>query len=254
MGQDDGMRAYLAATVHDTMGKLMDRPSEFLPQLESVFDGLTIVATAESSPVVVDYLRRAGWPFSTTPRKAGIARREALRLAVEAGADIIQVTDLFQALHWVDIKGEELASTVEAGKRWHLTVIGRAEAVMEGFPRPMREAHRLTGLFTEAAFGEKIDLVSGCRVLSRDAAEAILLESVAVGAEVDGEWVAIVKRSLAQPPHTLEVIGLRHFDEAFGLISPENPGPRVDWRSPHTWILVLEACIAACRASIRPPG
>lgn len=231
----------------------MDRPSEILPEVERVYEGMAVVATSDTSPVVVDYLRRSDWEFSVMPRKAGLARREALRLAMDAGADLIHVVDLFQLLHWLESRPEELRSILDADMRWPLTVIGRSEAVIEDSPGPLREAHRLVALFTEVAFGQPLDLMSGCRTMTREAGEAILRESVAEGSEVDGEWVAIVQEAFDTPVHSTEVIGLRHFDEAVTLTMPEDPGPRVDWGSPFTWVQVMETCLAVCRAAISPP-
>ncbi|MFQ5837783.1 MAG: hypothetical protein ACE5HJ_03265 [Thermoplasmata archaeon] len=246
------MKIFLAATLHDSMGKLLDRPSDILQKVEEIYEGVAVVATVNTNPVVVDYIRKTGWAFATSSRQAGVARREAVRLALEGDADAVHLIDLFQLLHWLEADPEELRSALQGSGDRHLNVIGRSETAMERFPRPLQETCRFVKQFSRAAFGQAYDLMSGCRIISREAGEAVLESSQAEGAEVDGEWIAIVRHLPDSQIGHQDVSSLRHFDEVFALVAPQDPGPRVDWASPQTWVQVLELCVRTCRAAISP--
>jgi hypothetical protein len=123
-------------------------------------------------------------------------RHEALREAVDAGADFIHYADLDRWVRWAETRPDELEQTVAALSTADCLLINRTQAAHETHPQALFKSETLTNLAFSHLLGRPIDISPGSRGFSRKAAE-FLLEHSPPGRVmgVDAEWPILLQQA-----------------------------------------------------------
>ena len=120
----------LAATSHDTQGRLAPAIARHADLLRDIFAGIAINATHSTHPRVVAALReQLGAQVIVHPQDEatiGRARRDAVRLALESEAQAILYCDLDHLTRWAEGNPDELRATVAAQPGAEFLVVGRS--------------------------------------------------------------------------------------------------------------------------------
>lgn len=189
------MSTALAITYHDPEGRLFEQIGRVLPVLTSTFRGFAIRASCTSSDGSLALLASAGaLVVREGPRqvneapKLGIARREAVALALQLDTDWVMYCDGDRVLHWADRFPKELARVVVHLSDYDFTVLGRTERAFNSHPRVQRDTESIINTAFQLASGQCWDVTAGARGLSRHAVEVILEGCFDEALSTDVSW------------------------------------------------------------------
>jgi hypothetical protein len=185
----------LAITYHDPEGRLCEQLRRALPILLEIFSGLAVRASHASSPrsislldsveaLVIQEQRRR----TSNPPHLGIARREAIALALKTESSSIMYSDGDRVLHWAERHPAELARVAEQLPECDFTVMGRTDRAFQSHPRVQRDTEAIINHVFEMASGKPWDVTAGARGLSRRSAEAILKGCFDEDLSTDVSW------------------------------------------------------------------
>ena len=169
---------WLAVTVHDRAGRMVAGIEREADRLASVFSGVAVAGTDQTHEAVFSAL--AGCLPTVSARHPpgedtiGAARREAVGLALEAGAAAVLYSDLDHLLRWIGADQTELEACLDAETGAEVLVVGRSPAAFEASPARLRETERLVNHVYELMTGRDWDLMFAIRRLSRGAGRAIV--------------------------------------------------------------------------------
>jgi hypothetical protein len=185
----------LVYTVHDPEFRIGRVLKGLLPGLALPYRGVWGTASPETSEETVKLLGRLGPVRRDTANRAiGVARRQALRLALDGPASFFHYCDLDRFLHWVRTYPGELRGTVERIVGCDYLVIGRTARAFATHPECQRLTEAITnrvGMLVIRRFRPDAadwDFAAGSAALSRAAAAHILACSRAESNATDLEW------------------------------------------------------------------
>ncbi|HWQ14639.1 MAG TPA: hypothetical protein VNL77_17715 [Roseiflexaceae bacterium] len=168
----------LASTHHDPPGRLIPQLRRVLPELVGHFGAIAVRATQGTLPEAVALLEAAGALVRRGPTDSalllGRARRDALALALETGADALLFCDFDRILHWAEQYPAELAGVIQDIPRRDVTVLGRTRRAFDTHPRVQRDTEAIVNAVYADVSGHPWDVTAAARGLSRRAAAAIL--------------------------------------------------------------------------------
>jgi hypothetical protein len=193
------MNIALASTHHDPDGRLIAQLRRALPTLTGLFGAIAVRATERTPAETVAALQDAG---ALVRREAadsalllGRARRGALALGLETGADALLFCDFDRALHWAERYPEELARVAQEIARHDLTVLGRTTRAFDSHPRIQRDTEAIVNTVYAQVSGHAWDVTAAARGLSRRAAEAILAGCPEETIGTDVAWPLFAQRA-----------------------------------------------------------
>lgn len=185
----------LVYTVHDPEFRIGRVLKGLLPRLVLPYRGVWGTASPETADETVSLLGRLGPVRRDTANRAiGVARRQALRLALEGPADYFHYCDLDRLLHWWRTHREELVRTVRLIPGHDYLVIGRTERAFGTHPECQRLTEAITNRVGTALlrrFNPDIgdcDFTAGSVGLSREVAAHLVGQSRAESNATDLEW------------------------------------------------------------------
>lgn len=167
----------MAVTVHDPAGRMLAGVERDLEALGGVFAGVAVAGTDATDGRIFDAL---GGLSCVSSRHAadggriGWARRESVRLAIDAGAPAVLYSDLDHVLRWVEADRGELELCLAAQPGTDLLVVGRSDAAFASSPARLQETERLVNHVYGLITGRTWDLMFAIRRLSGGAARAIV--------------------------------------------------------------------------------
>jgi hypothetical protein len=170
----------LAATLHNPEGSMLSQAVHVLPTLTALFPAIAIRASAATHTGLVQVLRNAGALVDNRPaaaadgQKLGLARREAVALALADSPSFILYCDLDRALHWAEHYPAELADTCRRLQDFDFTVLGRTARAFLTHPRVQRDTEAIINHVFMLVSGLDWDVGAGARGLSGAAARAVL--------------------------------------------------------------------------------
>lgn len=175
------MQAWLIATFHDPDGRLYAQIERSLPYLRQAFAGIAVRATDAADARAVELLRANGVHVrigdtgeSVAGAKIGRARREALALAVESGAEAALYSDFDRALHWAEFYPEEMLRAADFLTGYDFTVFGRTPRAFATHPRIQVDTEAIINRVFTTVSGQLWDITAGARGIKRRAANSIL--------------------------------------------------------------------------------
>lgn len=175
------MQPWLVATYHDPDGRLYDHISRSLPFLQQAFAGVAVRATDAADARAVELLRTNGVHVrigdtgeSVAGAKIGRARREALALALDSGAEAALYSDFDRALHWAEFYPDEMLHAGDFMTGSDFTIFGRTPRAFATHPRIQVDTEAIINRVFTAVSGQLWDITAGARGISRRAALSIL--------------------------------------------------------------------------------
>jgi hypothetical protein len=189
----------LAATSHDTEGRLTPAIARSGDLLRELFAGIAINVTHSTHPGVVAAMRdRLGAQVIVHPENEatiGRARRDAVRLALEFPAPAILYCDFDHLIRWAEANPEELRATLETQPEAAFLVIGRSARAFAAEPQRLEETEILVNRVYTKMTGRGWDLMFAVRRMSRAAAEEIVRSAKEESVVNDVEWPLLAERA-----------------------------------------------------------
>ena len=151
-----------------------------LPVLVEIFAAIAIRPSRETHPDVLSLFSSAGgWLDETAPARPtgaglGLARSQAVALALRAETPCVMYCDGDRALHWGQFYPRELAEVVCRLNEADFTILGRTARAFNTHPQVQRDTEAIINRVFKLVSGWDWDVGAGARGLSRRAAEAIL--------------------------------------------------------------------------------
>lgn len=258
------MNIALAATHHDTDGRLLAQTARMLPILKELYCCVAIAVTATTLEANLQLLQQAGvalhiggtdWPSGHL--KLGLWRRTAVATALQNAptATHIHFCDFDRVLHWAETNPTELQQTLEALPRYDFTVLGRTPRAFASHPKVQRDTEAIVNQVFGLVYGQAWDVTAASRGLSRRAAEAIVTDCDDDTIGTDCSWPLFIRKREDFTSGYSETEGLefetldRYGDEIAALGGADAWIARVD-ADPHAWTLRLDLARAEVAAAL----
>ncbi|NJN15514.1 MAG: hypothetical protein HC822_04075 [Oscillochloris sp.] len=252
----------LAATHHDPDGRLYDQTARILPQLQSVYAGIVLQLTPQTTAETVDLLRRCGVRFRigsadlpTGHLHLGLWRRGAVAAGLNSGYDVghYHFCDLDRVLHWAEFHLDELRATLAELPEYDLTVLGRTQRAFASHPRAQTATEALANRVFGLVWGAEWDIAAAARGLSARAARLIVdrCDDDTVGSDCSWPLIARGGGLLLGYRETegLEFETLDRFgDEIAALGGPQIWIDRFD-ADPQQWLLRMDLARAEAESA-----
>ncbi len=189
----------LVTTLHDPDGRQAPLAEPLLPAIEETFEGVVVSATPGSVRCTVELLKRAGAFVlqDGVPEgwgTIGLARRQALEVAVRLGHRHVLLCDFDRLLHWLTVAPDELPAVAERVHAADFVVLGRTPSAFDSHPAVQRETERLANHVFALVTGQPWDITGGARGLSSAGLEAVVSHSRVASLGVDAEWPILLQR------------------------------------------------------------
>ena len=173
-------KPWLAVTVHDPAGRILPGVERTAERLAGLFAGVAVAATDRTDERILatlaDRLDVISSRHAPGDDKVGRARREAVRLGLDAGAEAVLYSDLDHILRWAEADQVELESCLVAAPEADLLVVGRSDAALAASPERLWETERLVNRVYTLMTGRDWDLMFAIRRLTATAGRAIVEE------------------------------------------------------------------------------
>ncbi len=251
---------FLAATHRDEEGRWMPVVERRLSLLAERYAGMVVLCAQDTVPAAVRQLREAGVQVAVDggppgPERMGLARRQVLRMALEAGAQHLHFCDLDRALHWVAWYPAELDQVLREVQEYDFLVLGRTPEAFASHPPDQTLTESLANTVFNLATGLGWDIAAASRGLSARAVCYLLDHSQEATFGTDAEWPMLLRHA-----GTFR-IGYRECDGLGFETADAYPdevaaaGGREAWRlqrsqDPAVWVRRLELATAIARAAV----
>lgn len=239
----------LACTHHDPEGRLCNQLEQVAPTLRRIFSGVVVRVTDATPDDALTPLVQVGATIHRAPScghlRLGKARREALRLGVEAGAHHVLFCDLDRALHWAEYHPAELMSVAELIPAYDFLILGRTQRAFDSHPRAQRDTEAIVNRVFAQVSGQGWDVTAAARGVSHRAATAILAGCPDETIGTDVSWPLFLQRIGRYAIGALETEGLE-YETADRFPAEVAAAGGVDaWKAridanPREWALRLE--------------
>ncbi len=179
---------------------MLDQTLRVLPVLQSIFPAIAIRASAVTHPHLSRVLRSAGVTVDDHPaptvdgQKLGLARSQAVALALQTSSPCILYCDFDRILHWAEHYPAELAWIGDRIQDFDFTVLGRTERAWQSHPRVQRETEAIINHVFQLVTNLDWDVGAGARGLSRCAAQALLSGCHDENLSTDVTWPLFLRR------------------------------------------------------------
>lgn len=251
---------FLAATHRDEEGRWMPVVERRLHLLAARYAHLVVLCARDTVPAAVQQLQEAGVQVAVDgdppgPERMGHARRQVLRMALEAGARHLHFCDLDRALHWVAWYPGELDQVLREVQEYDFLVLGRTPEAFASHPPDQTLTESLANTVFNLATGLGWDIAAASRGLSARAARYLLDHSQEATFGTDAEWPMLLRHA------GIFRIGYRECDGLGFETADAYPdevaaaGGREAWRlqrsqDPAVWVRRLELATAIARAAV----
>ena len=192
------MGTVLATTLHDPEALLADPFEAAAAGLAAMFEGVAVSLTETTHPrmerVLADHLGARLVRHPTGEEFIGRGRRDAVGLALEAGAERILYADPDHVLHWLRGNPSELKSVLTVEPGIGFLIVGRSRRAFAAVPQRLQQTEGPVNRTYELMTGRRADLLSAVRRLDRAAAEDIVAHSRIDSFANDVEWPLLAER------------------------------------------------------------
>jgi hypothetical protein len=189
----------LAATVHDTGGKLVPAIARSCHLLRSIFPAIALNISDATHQDVVGSLQSLLGAVTMIHAQGeaviGRARRDAVALALGLSGISVLYSDFDHVVRWVEKDAEEVRRVLAGAPEADALVVGRSPGAMAREPARLRETERLVNHVYALVTGRQWDLLFAIRRLSRSAAEEIVRSSRVDTIASDVEWPLLAERA-----------------------------------------------------------
>jgi hypothetical protein len=174
------MTVELALTLHDPENRMYVQAQRAIPRLVEIFNGIAIRPSAITNPGIltlfsaVDARLDLSSPLIAVGAGLGLARSQAVALALKSQASHVMYCDCDRVLHWAEYYPDELAGVAERLIENDFTVLGRTKQAFATHPQVQRDTEAIINKVFHLVSGWDWDVGAGARGLSRRAVETIL--------------------------------------------------------------------------------
>lgn len=193
------MHVCLAVTCHDPAGSFVPGIEESGPAVAKVFDSVAVNATEETSDSTLSALRTAYPSLLEQTHGAGtigigVARKDALALALETDATHIAYSDVDHVLRWASSAADELIEAMTPKADVDLTIIGRSQKVFAREPERLKATEGVVNHTVSLLLGRDVvasdpwDFMIAMRLMTRSCAELIVQQSTEESIANDVAW------------------------------------------------------------------
>lgn len=187
-----------ATVLHDTEARLAGPIEAAAPALRAMFGGIAVSLTEATDPrmatLLSDVLGARVAYHPTGEAIIGLARRNAVALALECGTDQVLYSDLDHVLRWLDVAPEEMAEVLASQPEAQALIIGRTERAMAAMPKRLRDTEMPVNCAYELLTGRRADLLFAVRRLDREAAGDIVAHARVDSIANDVEWPLLAEQ------------------------------------------------------------
>lgn len=227
------MATALATTLHDPEALLAEPFEAAASALARVFAGVAVSLTEATHPhmerVLVDSLGARVVRHPTGEEFIGRGRRDAVRLALEAGAERVLYADPDHILHWLRMAPDELAAILEVQPAIGFLIVGRSARAFAAVPHRLQQTESPINRAYELMTGRRADLLSAVRRLDRATARDIVDHSGVDSFANDVEWPLLAER-LGHSVGAIEADGLLYRTiEEFGAAADGYDDQPLQW-------------------------
>ena len=188
----------LATVLHDPDARLVEPLTEAAPALCRLFSDVAVSLTDTTHTRIATLLAdRYGATLGVHPTgeaAIGLARRRAVGLALDTGADRILYSDLDHLLRWVKTDQAELLAVLEAQPEVALLIIGRSPRAFANTPRRLRETEAPINRVYSLLTGREADLLFAVRRMDRAVAADLVSHAIEDSLANDVEWPLLAER------------------------------------------------------------
>ncbi|HEV2514854.1 MAG TPA: hypothetical protein VGV07_06370 [Devosia sp.] len=192
------MSTALATIIHDTEGRLAEPIRDAAPALRRMFSEFAASLTEATDPQVATALTEAlGARVSRHPTGEaiiGLARRNAVALALEGDAARVLYSDMDHVLRWIDADPAEMLAVLSSEPEAQLLIIGRTAEAMAAVPRRLRDTEAPVNRAYELLTGRAADLLFAVRRIDRATARDIVAHSRVDSIANDVEWPLLAEQ------------------------------------------------------------
>lgn len=243
------MSVVLACTHHDPNGRLWPLAQSALPTLKEMFTEVVFWVSCHTSPQTLQQLQKMGVHaqqnlVESDPPLYGQDRRCVIEEACGLGAKHILYCDSDRVFHWVNHYPYELAHIIAMLANYDLLVLGRTERAFSTHPKSQQDTEQMVNHLFQQVSGQKWDITTAARGLSRQAAITLMAESVDDTIGVDASWPLLL---LQQPTLTTGYVtteGLEFETADRNTAEIQQAGSLEQWKeqianNPHEWLFRL---------------
>ncbi len=188
----------LATVLHDKEGKLSLPLLRAAPELRKHFSRIAVSLTEATDPEIARILEGdLGALVAYHPVGEAIigrARRDAVRLALNAEMPRILYSDIDHILRWIEINADEMRACLTRDPSAQFLIIGRTDEAMQRIPRRLRETEIPVNQAYELMSGRRADLLFAIRRMDRSVAIDLTAKSQVDSIANDVEWPLLVER------------------------------------------------------------
>jgi hypothetical protein len=148
----------------------LPRLQRYLPVLQEIYEAIIIVTSPGLSDDVVDPVRAL--PDVLHYESGGVERARSLCLvyALKTDAATIHYCDMDRMIRWVELYEDELRRVVAAMQGHDAVMLERTPYAWETHPQALQATEAIILDVAEMWLGQRLDLTSGSKAFSRDAA------------------------------------------------------------------------------------
>lgn len=226
-----GSKPVLAALVHDTAGVLLAPLAHAAADLSELFSGMALSITEATHPEVVAFLEDRCGAHIRRHRVGediiGRARRSAVELALEIGAQRVFHADFDTVLRWSETDKAELREVL--ARTDPFLIVGRDAGAFAALPQRLQRTEHLVNHIYALMTGQRADLLAAIRSMSRPAARAIVEHAKEEGLANDVEWPLLAAR-LGFAVTRVEVAGISYRTiEEYGAAADSLDAEPLQW-------------------------
>jgi hypothetical protein len=192
------MSTAFATIIHDVEGRLAEPIRAAAPELRRMFSGFAASLTEATDPRVAAALSEAlGARLAFHPTGEaiiGLARRNAVALALEGDAERVLYSDMDHVLRWIDADRSEMYEVLSAQPEVQLLIIGRTAEAMAAVPQRLRDTETPVNRAYELLTGRTADLLFAVRRMDRKAAGDIVAHSRVDTIANDVDWPLLAEQ------------------------------------------------------------
>lgn len=190
------MKVALAVTVHDPAASIAPGMRRTAKSFREVFSALAADVTEATHIEVLSALEDAGAWVMTHPvgNVAGRSRRRAVKRALHSDAERILYSDLDHVIRWIERDRNELEALISRTDAADLVIVGRSDAAFTRSPARLRDTEARVNRVYKLLTGLDADLLFAIRLLTRQAAEAIVRECTEDTMSSDVEWPIVAEQ------------------------------------------------------------
>lgn len=200
------MSVAFATIIHDAEGQLVEPIRAAAPALRRMFSDFAASLTEATDPRVANALTEAlGARVARHPTGEaiiGLARRNAVALALEGDAERVLYSDMDHVLRWIDADPEEMQAVLSAEPEAQLLIIGRTTEAMAAVPRRLRDTETPVNRAYELLTGRAADLLFAVRRMDRTTARDIVAIAASTASPMTSSgrcWPSNSATELAMP-------------------------------------------------------